>query len=146
MNYQEERRSWSLAVASSRAESELVIEARCRSPEKNVCKILMTAAVCPCFHHRHGSEATVCQQVSGTETPGLTLGGSMHVKRQSERSRNNSKSHTQRTYLSNYFQVIRSAEDEVQMLLPHVKETEQFMQLFGREYLKLDVSLQRSQV
>lgn len=43
-------------------------------------------------------------------------------------------------------QVIRSAEDEVQMLLPHVKETEQVMQLFGREYLTFDVSLQRSQV
>lgn len=42
--------------------------------------------------------------------------------------------------------VIRSAEDEVQMLLPHVKEAEQFMQLFGREYLVFDVSLQRSQV
>eukprot|EP00903_Cladosiphon_okamuranus_P005356 g5351.t1 len=41
--------------------------------------------------------------------------------------------------------VIRSAEDEVQMLLPHVKETEQAMQLFGREYLIFDVSLQRSQ-
>lgn len=32
------------------------------------------------------------------------------------------------------------------MLLPHVKEAEQFMQLFGREYLTFDVSLQRSQV
>ncbi|CAM9270968.1 unnamed protein product, partial [Hapterophycus canaliculatus] len=41
--------------------------------------------------------------------------------------------------------VIRSAEDEVQMLLPYVKETEQFMQLFGREFLLFDVSLQRSQ-
>ncbi|CAB1121283.1 unnamed protein product [Ectocarpus sp. CCAP 1310/34] len=41
--------------------------------------------------------------------------------------------------------VIRSAEDEVQMLLPHVKEAEQFMQLFGRDYLTFDVSLQRSQ-
>lgn len=45
-----------------------------------------------------------------------------------------------------FFEVIKSAEEEVQMLLPHVKETEQFMQLFGREYLILDVSLQRSQV
>lgn len=42
--------------------------------------------------------------------------------------------------------MIRSAEDEVQMLLPHVKEVEQVMQLFGREYLTFDVSLQRSQV
>ena len=32
------------------------------------------------------------------------------------------------------------------MLLPHVKEVEQIMQLFGRAYLKFDVSLQRSQV
>lgn len=45
-----------------------------------------------------------------------------------------------------YVKVITSAEDEVQMLLPHVKEAEQFMQLFGREYLVFDVSLQRSQV
>ncbi|CAM9275513.1 unnamed protein product [Scytosiphon promiscuus] len=41
--------------------------------------------------------------------------------------------------------VIRSAEDDVQMLLPYVKETEQFMQLFGRDFLTFDVSLQRSQ-
>ena len=45
-----------------------------------------------------------------------------------------------------YVKVITSAEDEVQMLLPHVKEAEQFMHLFGREYLVFDVSLQRSQV
>lgn len=43
-------------------------------------------------------------------------------------------------------QVIRSAEDEVQMLLPYVKEAEQFVQLFGRDFLTFDVSLQRSQV
>lgn len=32
------------------------------------------------------------------------------------------------------------------MLLPYVKEAEQFVQLFGREFLTFDVSLQRSQV
>lgn len=43
-------------------------------------------------------------------------------------------------------QVMRSAEDDVQMLLPHVKEMEQFMHLFGREYITFDITLQRSQV
>lgn len=32
------------------------------------------------------------------------------------------------------------------MLLPKVKEAENFMRLFGREYLTFDVSLQRTQV
>lgn len=43
-------------------------------------------------------------------------------------------------------QVIASAEEEVHTLLPQVKETEEFMQLLGREYLVFDVSLQRAQV
>lgn len=43
-------------------------------------------------------------------------------------------------------QLIRSAEDEVQTILPIVKEAEHIMQLFGREYLTFDVSLQRTQV
>lgn len=45
-----------------------------------------------------------------------------------------------------YKQMVGSAEEEVQTLLPRVKETEQFMQLFGRDYLSFDVSLQRAQV
>lgn len=42
--------------------------------------------------------------------------------------------------------VIASAEEEVHTLLPRVKEAEQFMQLFGRDYLTFDVTLQRAQV
>lgn len=43
-------------------------------------------------------------------------------------------------------QLIRSAEDEVHMILPKVKEAEHIMQLFGREHLTFDVGLQRTQV